>query len=52
MRCSNPETVEVLPGLAQTPERSGSSQEEMLGQAMVLRTMEPGLALHTQGHGS
>jgi hypothetical protein len=52
MRCSNPETVEVLPGLAQTPERSGSSQEEMLEPEMVLRRLEKGLALHMQGYGN
>lgn len=30
----------------------GSLQEEMLGQGTVLRRWEPGLARHTQVHGS
>ena len=52
MRCLNPETVEVLQGPVLARGHSGSSQEEILGQAMVLRTMEPGLALHMQVPGS
>lgn len=52
MRCLNPETVKVLQGPVLARGHSGSSQEEILGQAMVLRTMEPGLALHMQVPGS